>query len=596
MEDKILKGRYRILNKIKKGGFGETFLAEDLDKFKGTCVVKQLSFYSSDPGLYQSFQERFELEGRVLTELGKHPQIPELYAYFEEDGELYLVQEFIVGKTLEDILQSDGRFSEKAVKKVLIDLLPVLDHVHAKRKVHRDITPKNIILRESDGLPVLIDFGAVKELQSLSANPQASPVSSTINIGTPGYIAPEQINGFPGCYSDLYSLGATALRLLTGKEPQLLTASRKKDEGWRRYAPEVTESFASIVNKAIQLEAYNRYATALEIMDDLLNSRVVHPEDDEEPTAPFDRGLPLVDMATGQQLIAVKSPAGFRLPSEHLYLGEGKQTGERLLYRSRDGQVVLYIPKDVRTGSPFLIDRHLVTNAQFAAFLNDPEVKHKIQQTRSNDVTVAVTFGGDLLLADAYDYFERNAGRTPGKVAGLTYSSQRWVSLDGSGHLPAALVSVMGATWYAAWLRKVPLEDAQLGNGLPCESQWTTGALFDESIDSLRRFPWGGDWERQKLNSLSYWAGRDISEWESGHAAKAGLTPVGAFTEGASPCGMMDAFGNVWEWLNNSDQSGKYVIKGGAYSSPKSVFESPTMLRQPEFLSPAIGFRCGWYL
>src|SRR5881227_1245779 len=120
MENIILKGRYRILNKLKKGGFGETSLAEDLDKFKRPCVVKRFSFYSSDPDLYQSFRERFELEARILTELGEHPQIPELYAYFPEGGELYLVQEFIVGKTLEDILQSDGRFTEETVKQVLI--------------------------------------------------------------------------------------------------------------------------------------------------------------------------------------------------------------------------------------------------------------------------------------------------------------------------------------------------------------------------------------------------------------------------------------------------------------------------------------------
>jgi formylglycine-generating enzyme required for sulfatase activity len=370
-----------------------------------------------------------------------------------------------------------------------------------------------------------------------------------------------------------------------------------KDDSWRRYAPAVSESFASIINKAMQPKTYNRYATAAEMRNDLLNSRVVRLDDNEdEDTRPYDKGEPLVDMATGQQLVALKPPAGFRLPAGHRYLGEGKQSGEHLLYRNKDGQVVLYIPQDVRTGVSFLIDRNPLTNSQFAAFLNDPEIKRRINLTRSYDVAVAVTPDGRLLLADALNFWERNRDKVLGKVAGLTYTSDMWVPVGGSERLPVVLVSALGATWYAAWLRNLSAEEVQTADGLPCESQWVSAALFDEDEGGLRQYPWGGDWDRRKLNSLSYWAGRDLDEWGAQYAVEAGPTAAGSFPEGASPYGMLDAFGNVWEWLKNSDQSNRHMIKGGAFTSPKPVFEAAAVFRKPDFVSHAIGFRCGWYV
>jgi serine/threonine protein kinase/formylglycine-generating enzyme required for sulfatase activity len=587
-----LKDRYLILSKLGKGGFGETFLAEDLGAFNRRCVIKRFSFHASDPDLYQSFKERFELEARTLMELGEHEQIPELYTYYP-DG--YLAQEFIVGQTLESVLSKEVRLPEERVKPILISLLTVLEFVHSKKKIHRDINPKNIILREPDGVPILIDFGAVKEVMTLPTDPHSKLRSGTITIGTEGYIAPEQGNGFPDCCSDLYSLGATAQCLLTGKNPKFLNAPRKGDGGWLRHTSGLSESFASVINKAIQLAAHDRYATASEMKGDLIHSRILIQEDDE-PTRPFNRGEPLVDMATGQPLVAVNPPADFQLPIEHLYLGEGKQRGEHILYRKKDGQGVLHLPKDGEAATPFIIDRHLVTNRQFALFLNDPKISGDVSLTKINDVLAVTTADGSLLAADAPSFWRRNNTEPLGRLAGLTHAPQGWTPLAGSEHLPVVLVTALGASCYAAWLKGLPMKEAQAGFGLPCESQWINASLLEKDTGSLRKFPWGNKWERQRLNSLCYWAGHDLTEGEIESRSKAALTPVGNFPEGSSPCGLMDAFGNAWEWLKDSDGSGGFMIRGGAYTSPMPVFDAAVMYRQHNFLGPAIGFRCCWYI
>ncbi len=267
----LLNNRYRVLRTLGDGGFGETYLAEDTQMPSGRrCVIKQLKPVKNNPQIYQLVQERFQREAAILEELGeKSVQIPKLYAYFSEAGQFYLVQEWIEGQTLTHKVQQEGVLSESAVKELLISLLPVLDYVHSKRIVHRDIKPDNIILRASDSKPVLIDFGAVKETMgtvvTLSGNR-----SHSIVIGTPGFMPSEQTAGRPVYSSDLYSLGLTAVYLLTGKLPQELQSDPQMGELlWRRYALSVSPTFAAVLDNAIQFHPRDRYSTAREMLDAL---------------------------------------------------------------------------------------------------------------------------------------------------------------------------------------------------------------------------------------------------------------------------------------------------------------------------------------
>ncbi len=263
MNQQILNNRYRIINTLASGGFGETFLAQDTQMPSGRlCVIKQLKPIVNNPQIYQLVQERFQREAAILEELGEtNNQIPRLYAYFTENGQFYLVQEWIEGETLTKKLQSEGVFNENSVRQILVSLLPVLNYIHSKRIIHRDIKPGNIIWREKDDLPVLIDFGAVKELMGTTFNSKGNP-SRSIVIGTPGFMPPEQAAGHPVYASDLYSLGLTAIYLLTGKNPSQLPTNFP----WENLTTNITPQLTEILNRVIQPNPSDRYSTAGEML------------------------------------------------------------------------------------------------------------------------------------------------------------------------------------------------------------------------------------------------------------------------------------------------------------------------------------------
>ncbi|OUL21578.1 serine/threonine protein kinase [Nostoc sp. T09] len=267
----LLNDRYQVIRTLGAGGFGETFLAEDTYMpSKRRCVVKQLRPIQNNPQIYQLVQERFQREAAILETLGgATDQIPTLYAYFEAAGQFYLVQEWVEGDTLTAKVQQQGLLSESAVQELLVNLLPVLEYVHGKYIVHRDIKPDNIIVRQRDGKPVLIDFGAVRESMGTVVNSQGNPTSSIV-IGTPGFMPSEQAAGRPVYSSDLYSIGMTVIYLLTGRQPQQIeTDPLTAEVVWRQYASHISPMMAEIIDRAIAYHPRDRYPTARAMLDAL---------------------------------------------------------------------------------------------------------------------------------------------------------------------------------------------------------------------------------------------------------------------------------------------------------------------------------------
>jgi serine/threonine-protein kinase len=170
---------------------------------------------------------------------------------------------------------------ETTVKNILINLLPVLDYVHSMGIIHRDIKPDNIILRRQDGLPVLIDFGAVKETMGTVVTTQGNPTSSIV-IGTPGFMPSEQAAGKPIRSSDLYSLGLTAIYALTGKQPQDLQIDQDTGEIlWHSYAVNLSSKFVAVLDKTIRWHPRERYSTASAMLNALQSGATQIP-----PTIP----------------------------------------------------------------------------------------------------------------------------------------------------------------------------------------------------------------------------------------------------------------------------------------------------------------------
>jgi serine/threonine protein kinase, bacterial len=277
----LLNNRYQVIQVIGAGGFGETFLAEDVHMpSRRRCVIKQLKpITNNDPQTYQLIQQRFEREAATLEYLGEScNQIPKLYAYFSENGQFYLVQEWIHGQTLTKIVEAKGFESETAVREILLSLLSVLDYVHSKGIIHRDIKPENIILRSVDAQPVLIDFGAVKETIRSVVNSPGYPTRSLV-IGTPGYMPSEQAVGRPVYATDIYSLGLTAIYLLTGKHPQeLLTDLKTGEILWQKHAPNISSQLATVLNQATKSHAGDRYSTASKMLYALQSTSHIPPQ------------------------------------------------------------------------------------------------------------------------------------------------------------------------------------------------------------------------------------------------------------------------------------------------------------------------------
>jgi len=268
--DSLLGGRYKVLKGLSSGGFGYTYLAEDTQRpGNPVCVVKHLMPARRDTRFLSVARRLFNTEAEILAALGNHNQIPELLAYFEENKEFYLVQEFIDGHPLSDELSHKPHVkNEGSVIETLQGVLEVLAFVHEHRVIHRDIKPSNIIRRKADNRLVLIDFGAVKLMQP--SNSEETELA-TVAIGTRGYSPPEQMAGHPRLCSDIYALGMIGIQALTGiPAHELKPDTNTGNIIWRKWA-QVSEDFAVILDKMVRYNFYDRYQTAAEVLQDLQN-------------------------------------------------------------------------------------------------------------------------------------------------------------------------------------------------------------------------------------------------------------------------------------------------------------------------------------
>jgi acyl carrier protein len=260
-----------VIQLLGEGGFGRTYEAIDTDRIDDPCVIKQFFPQVQGMAALEKATELFKQEAKRLYELGEHPQIPRLIAYFEQDKRLYLVQELIEGQTLLAELQQQGAFSEEKIRQLLADLLPVLKIVHERGVIHRDIKPENIMRRCKDGKLLLIDFGVSKQVTATILGQAGT------TVGTPGYAPMEQMRGQVYPASDLYSLGVTCIRLLTGCLPKEDGSDQLYDalKGcWilQKHLPQgttISTQFKQVLNKLLQDYVKDRYQSADEVLQAL---------------------------------------------------------------------------------------------------------------------------------------------------------------------------------------------------------------------------------------------------------------------------------------------------------------------------------------
>lgn len=271
----LVDSRYIIQMMLGQGGLGRTYLAHDTRRFNEPCVLKEFAPFGTGNSGLEKCRDLFKREAKILHRL-EHPQIPRFLACFEGEGRLFLVQEYVNGKTYSRLLQErqqqGKKFSENEVIFWLKNLLPVLEYVHQHQVIHRDISPDNIMLPENGDLPVLIDFGVGKQIAQLNevTNLDRTEFAGNMSlVGKVGYAPREQISlGLCSPSSDIYALGVTAIVLLTAKSPSYLIDQYSLDWNWRIYA-NISDAFARILDRMLADTPKARFQTTREVLTQL---------------------------------------------------------------------------------------------------------------------------------------------------------------------------------------------------------------------------------------------------------------------------------------------------------------------------------------
>lgn len=262
-----LENRYEIVRELGQGGFGRTYLARDINRYQEACVLKEFAPQIHGANELKKAEELFEREASVLYKL-QHSQIPNfrelLRLSLNGKRSLFLVQDYIEGESYAQLLKQRC-FSEAEVVELLGQILPVLEYIHSQGVIHRDISPENLMQRHVDKMPVLIDFGGVKQAATTAVS-QATGRPLVTLLGKEGYAPPEQIRqgkAFPS--SDLYALAVTVLVLLSGKEPKELYDNSQAAWNWRKYIS-VSPELGKFLDKCLAYRYSDRYQSVKEVL------------------------------------------------------------------------------------------------------------------------------------------------------------------------------------------------------------------------------------------------------------------------------------------------------------------------------------------
>ncbi len=257
----LLGGRYEKLKKLGQGSFGEVWLVQDTEAVGGPRrYVAKIPFL-------KAANAKFRKEAAICTRLAPHPGVVKLVDLVEEDGRLILIQEYVEGQTLGDMLGEE--LPRPLVERIILQLIDVVSHAHRHRVMHRDIKPNNIII-QPDGTLKLLDFGAAKILGE-------KDISATM-VGSRPFMAPEQIMGKSERRSDIWAIGVLMYLLYTGELPFYSEVEKllidqileQEPEPPRELNPEIPPALEAIILKCLKKNVEERYPQARALKADLL--------------------------------------------------------------------------------------------------------------------------------------------------------------------------------------------------------------------------------------------------------------------------------------------------------------------------------------
>lgn len=418
---------YQILDPcpLGRGGFGITFKAKELHT-KQTCVIKQFKPISNSQQVWQIGMNLFNREAEKLGKL-EHNQIPKLIDYFEQEGEYYLVQEYIEGHDLKEEI-TQGIKDEEYVTRLLKDILEVLSFLHNNNLIHRDLKPSNIRRRKNDNKIVLIDFGSVKETISESQIGNNNQYPHT-GVYSPGYSPIEQKSGQVSFSSDIYALGVIAIQALTGQpisspifiHPSGNGLSNQPNEtlDWRRHAPNISQPLSDIIDKMVMINHTRRYQNAQEALKAIESMLTSPPTPSVAPIPPTQIDRIIFISAIGVSIITIillidpiRSITSkiFNLPvtlnkkyaENNIEVAYSDQWDYKP--QSFDTHLVEFIPKDSQSKN--CTSKIFISRQELATPLSVEEYKRKVQEQikKNNNIEIKDETKGNTLLAKKSAY------------------------------------------------------------------------------------------------------------------------------------------------------------------------------------------------
>ncbi|MDR3556025.1 MAG: serine/threonine-protein kinase [Syntrophobacteraceae bacterium] len=262
----VFQDRYKILAPLGQGGFGATFLAQDLESNDKVVMKVPHITQLGDPAVYERFRREVAI-GKLLN----HSDVPVAVA-ISEDNPPYLVLKYAEGESLAKVLEEKGRLSAEEVTKMVANLLDALHYCHERGVYHRDIKPENLVLGP-DGHLKILDFG----IALMEGSPRVTWRGFSGLMGTPEYMAPEQIKGERGCAkSDIYAVGCLIYHLLSGSPPftgdnplTIMYQHMTKDPVPLTSLKGLHPGIRAVVSRALRRRKEERYESAEQMANDL---------------------------------------------------------------------------------------------------------------------------------------------------------------------------------------------------------------------------------------------------------------------------------------------------------------------------------------